>query len=107
MTLNVHYCCGKIKKVDWFTIDEKKCGNEEKMGSMPCCQNKQVIVKPIADYCKNDFLFNVEKTIFQVDFPLQTRWVLQYPKNDRKVVSFRSPPLGSPPLFLLYRVFKI
>lgn len=107
MTLNVHYCCGKIKKVDWVSSPEKKCGNEYKMGSMPCCQNKQVTLKPVSDYFKNDILIKDGKTFFLDIFPCQSVIEKILFKENKNTISFPLPLTNSPPLFLLNKVFKI
>ena len=44
MTLHLHYCCGKLDKVD-FTPVPSKCGKTHKMGTKPCCDNKEVTFK--------------------------------------------------------------
>ena len=47
MTVQFHYCCGKLKNVDWVPIKRSGCGNGHKMGSKPCCETKQLIANAI------------------------------------------------------------
>ena len=107
MTLQVHYCCGKIKKVDWLSAPEKKCGNEHKMGSLPCCETKQVTIKAGADYFKNDLFYKDGKMFSFAVLPKHQAKVEHTLRNIIQTVLFPSPPISSPPLFLLNGVFRI
>jgi len=44
-TVQMHYCCGKLKSIQLTAAPVKECGNKHKMGSKPCCETKQVSVK--------------------------------------------------------------
>lgn len=39
MSVSLHYCCGKLKNIEWVATKEK-CGMDHKMGSEKCCDNK-------------------------------------------------------------------
>jgi len=41
-TVQLHYCCGKLKTVKLSTAPVKDCGNKHKMGSKPCCETKEI-----------------------------------------------------------------
>jgi hypothetical protein len=45
MTIQFHYCCGKLKSVQLSTVTEKQCGMKHSMFSKPCCSDKQVELK--------------------------------------------------------------
>lgn len=107
MTLKVHYCCGKIKRVDWLSAAEKKCGNEHKMGSMPCCETKQVTIKGVSDYLKNDFFYKDGKMFFYAVLPNHQAKEKYTFRSIFKTALFPSPPISLPPLFLVNSVFRI
>ena len=107
MTLQVHYCCGKIKKVDWLSAPEKKCGNEHKMGSLPCCETKQVTIKAGSDYFKNDFFYKDGKMFSLALLPNHQAKEKVTLRDIIRPVLFPSPLISSPPLFLLNGVFRI
>ena len=45
MTVNFHYCCGKLKKVEFSSV-QVECGMKMKhSSSKKCCDNKQVHLK--------------------------------------------------------------
>lgn len=44
-TVQLHYCCGKLKSISFGSIAEKDCGMQGKMGSKPCCETKSVSAK--------------------------------------------------------------
>jgi len=44
-TVQLHYCCGKLKNITWGSVQEKDCGMQQKMGSKPCCETKAVSTK--------------------------------------------------------------
>lgn len=48
MSLQVHFCCGKIAGID--LTPQKGCGMEHEMGSMPCCETKALEVKNLGAY---------------------------------------------------------
>lgn len=107
MTLHVHYCCGKMKKVDWLTALKKKCGNEQNMGSRPCCETKQVTIKAVSDGYKNDFVFKNGK-IFSFALLPNYQVNKEYSfKGSLTLIPFLSPPISSPPLYIRNGVFRI
>lgn len=42
MTLQFHYCCGKLDAVTLAPPGDAHCGGDHKMGSKPCCATKAV-----------------------------------------------------------------
>lgn len=61
-TVQVHYCCGKLKDISWNTDKEDDCGMQHKMASKPCCEVKSISTKD-EDECHEYFsLLPVTKT---------------------------------------------
>jgi hypothetical protein len=44
-TVQLHYCCGKLKSMQLGTAPVKECGSKHKMGTKPCCETKQISAK--------------------------------------------------------------
>src|SRR5215203_2865530 len=40
--VSLHYCCGKLKSIDWTLPKAQHCDHQQKMGSKPCCETKLV-----------------------------------------------------------------
>ena len=40
MSVSLHYCCGKLKNVEWTAVQGEKCGMDHKMGTEKCCDSK-------------------------------------------------------------------
>ena len=47
MTLHLHYCCGKLDKIDLAPVKHKGCGSEHKLGKKSCCDNKELSIERI------------------------------------------------------------
>lgn len=106
MTVQLHYCCGKLKNVDWAPIKRSGCGNEHKMGSKPCCETKQLVANTI-----DHFNFQKEAKSLKV---YEAAFICHYidkkpkPANNPMVVAIiQLPPIDSSPLFLQHCVFRI
>jgi len=41
-TVQLHYCCGKLKSIKLGSAPVKNCGMQHKMGSKPCCETKEI-----------------------------------------------------------------
>jgi len=108
MTLQLHYCCGKLKSVQLAPVQDPGCGNKHKMGSKPCCETKNINSKSKAD---QDNYRLVYKILNPVTFPLwhhiEPGLSLNAPELQFTPQVFKSPPLQSQSLFLLNRVFRI
>jgi hypothetical protein len=107
-TLQLHYCCGKLKSIEWAPVESKKdCGMGHKMGSKPCCETKEFSNKEKADQLllqlavKN---FNApaiaERPSFQVEDSTPALKSLS-------PVAFSLPPPDTSRIYLLNRVFRI
>jgi hypothetical protein len=107
MTLHLHYCCGKLKSIEWAPVAVNECGEKHNMGSKPCCETKQISSKSgDQEFSKSvtDFV-NFYKVFLQVyadPLPVSIRSVKQVPSG-----LTHSPPQSAQPLFIQYCVFRI
>ncbi len=49
-TLHIHYCCGKIDKIDFKADKRDHCPFDKKLSQKSCCDNKEVEFKIKGDY---------------------------------------------------------
>ena len=107
MTVNFHYCCGKLKKVQ-FSSAQIECGMKMKhSSSKKCCDSKQLELKVKADQKVpegakqvsqvNDLPVNLSQ--FAVASPVYTKFLIPS--------VFAPPPLASQQLNILYCTFRI
>ena len=68
MTLHLHYCCGKIDKVDIEPVKKHDCDAPKHMATKGCCDNKQVDLKIKDDYQKDAELKSLDKPATERDF---------------------------------------
>jgi hypothetical protein len=106
-TVQLHYCCGKLKNITWGSIQEKDCGMQQKMGSKPCCETKSVSAK---DQDQDHEFYTVS---FGSNVPVEPQTLLTNVQPPSNIVSFIAEPAipPSPPLsgslFILNCVFRI
>src|SRR5215217_4895397 len=109
MTLHFHYCCGKLKNIDFTSPKNNHCGRGKThtMGSKPCCDNKQVEIKlkgeqAAAKTFHPAFHYDVLKPVYQ-------QYFVSTPAESKKLVPeiFAPPPSSPQPLFILNCVFRI
>ena len=109
MTLHFHYCCGKLKNIDFTSPKNKHCGRGKThtMGSKPCCDNKQVEIKLKGEQTPAKIL----QALFHSDAlkPFHQEYFILSPVESKKLVPeiFAPPPAPSQPLFILNCVFRI
>lgn len=106
-TLQMHYCCGKLKSVELGTRPVKDCGSKQKMGSRPCCETKQVSAKS-KDQQQDVYTVTFGQQApadFQHYFASVTPAVPQMATNTQP--ADHSPPPLPNSLFILYCVFRI
>lgn len=107
MTIQFHYCCGKLKSIQLSPVSEKKCGMKHsmKMLSKPCCNDKQVELK-----LKGDQKTGQAKFVFCTpDAPQREEFVFySQPLVSKTIIPeiFAPPPLSSP-LYMLHCVYRI
>jgi hypothetical protein len=106
MTINFHYCCGKLKKVE-FSSAQLDCGMKMKHSSgKKCCDNKQVDLK-VKDEQK---VTESSKTVLKV-IPVTnsfTDFAISQPLEDKHLIPsvFAPPPLSSP-LYILHCTYRV
>jgi hypothetical protein len=106
-TVQLHYCCGKLKSMQLGTAPVKECGSKHKMGTKPCCETKHISAKShdqqdVYTICLAPKA-PVEANLYFAE-PRQP--VAQSPAIDERLADHSSPPLSNS-LFILYRVFRI
>jgi hypothetical protein len=108
MTLHFHYCCGKLDKVDFAAPARKHCAGEEnkKMGSKPCCENKELNLKITTTQNSGKVLYPSFTSI--AIYPVQSYIFLPASVIPKKIISgfFGSPPLSTD-LNCLYCSYRI
>jgi hypothetical protein len=107
MTLQLHYCCGKLKSIKWTPAQESGCGSKHKMGSKPCCENKQLSNKVKADHDNYQPVVKSFKVLPEVVKHAADSSVLSSKGAQLSPVAFAPPPLVSQPLFIRNRVLRI
>lgn len=108
MTLHIHYCCGKLKSVDFTPPKEKDCAmGKANISSKKCCDNKQVELKlqseqDASKVYQSSFHVDAVQLIHQAHFVLT-------PFENKKLLPevFAPPPITSNSLFILNCVFRI
>jgi len=105
MTLQFHYCCGKLKSIQLTPVTEKQCGMKHSMFSKPCCNDKQVELK-----LKGDQKTEQAKFVFSAPVPIEKAeafFNLQ-PTVSKAIIPeiFAPPPLANP-LYIFHCVYRI
>jgi hypothetical protein len=106
MTINFHYCCGKLKKVE-FSSAQLDCGMKMKHSSgKKCCDNKQVDLK-VKDAQK---VTESSKTVLKAVAPTNsfTDFAISQPEQGKHLIPsvFAPPPLSNP-LYILHCTYRI
>jgi hypothetical protein len=109
MTLQLHYCCGKLKKVDFSIPKEKDCNksNKHKMGSKPCCDTKPFVFKINKDLLPAKVVVPHFQSF--VLPPLVQEAMASNPVIGKKLLPevFASPPVSAPPRYIIHCTFLI
>jgi hypothetical protein len=108
MTLHLHYCCGKLEKIDFSSPDPKHCkgGKENRMASRPCCDSKEISIKITGEQNPGKiFQASFQTAAIKID---AVRFLILPPPGDREVSSqvFVPPPLQKN-LNKLYCIYRI
>ena len=108
MTLQLHYCCGKLKSVALAPVKDPGCGNKHKMGSKPCCETKNINSKSKADQDNYRLVYKIANPSTSVLWHgIEPGISLNAPALQVTPHVYASPPISSRSLFLLNRVFRI
>jgi len=107
MTVHFHYCCGKLKNIDFTPPNNIHCGKTHQMGSKPCCDSKKVEIK-ITD---EQNPAKVYYPAFDLDAikPIQQDYFVSSPFENKNLLpeTFAPPPKTSQHLYVLNCVFRI
>jgi hypothetical protein len=106
MIVNFHYCCGKLKKVE-FSSAQIECGMKMKHNSSKkCCDSKQLELKVKAD----QKITEAAKPAFKaIALPASfSEFVIAHPVHDKHLIPsiFAPPPLAQQ-LNILHCVHRI
>jgi len=107
ITVNFHYCCGKLKTVQLSNVEKKNCGMQKKMAGKMCCGDKTFELKVKSDYntlaCYT--LSPISPAILPASYPEQI-FNTQYSILNTQYL--QPPSLGSPPpLYILHCIYRI
>ncbi|MEI6948364.1 hypothetical protein V9K67_14300 [Paraflavisolibacter sp. H34] len=106
-TVHLHYCCGKLDKIEFAAPKEKKCGKHAKP-MKNCCDDQQLDLKVKADQ-KVAHMAAFEAKTFAAEKPSYPGFALTRPSEGKHLVptTFAPPPLPPYPLFILNCVYRI
>ena len=105
MTIQFHYCCGKLKSIHLSPVTEKQCGMKHSMFSKPCCNDKQVQFQ-----LKGDQKSEQAKCILFVPGPIEKAEVfLNFRPSVSKIIipEIFAPPPVAKQLHKFYCVYRI
>ena len=107
MTVNFHYCCGKLKKVE-FSSSQVECGMKMKhSSSKKCCDSKQVELKVKADQKITEGAKTVSKIVAVSN--LSPDFSFSSPLYGKSLIPsvFAPPPLANHQLYILHCIYRI
>ncbi len=102
-TLYMHYCCGKLDKVDLSYSDNKKCPLSFQASDKNCCANKQVEIKIKSDH-QPEYAANKVVKLFSANYIAEESIITSFNTLPYSILSYSST---SPPLkkdVLLYKL---
>ena len=108
MTVNFHYCCGKLKKVE-FSSTQIACGMKTKhSSSKKCCDNKQLELKVKADQKITESAGTNISKVFSF-FNLLPDFAIIQPEQGKHLIPsvFAPPPLQKQRLYILHCIYLI
>lgn len=110
MSVNIHYCGGKVKSVSLISSNNTRCACSKKTMKKGCCQDKVAFIKAPQDH-------NIQKTISYPSFKtnFSNSEVLLYSSifgsnyKAGRILTWTDPPPAycSLNLYLLNQVFRI
>ncbi|MER3470932.1 MAG: hypothetical protein C4330_06235 [Chitinophagaceae bacterium] len=108
-TVQFHYCCGKLKKIEFKPVEQTACKHGmHKMKNKKCCENKAVELKVKGDQkAEHTSSFKYFKSISEartVSFVLVHE---QYISRQLFPDAFAPPPQLSTPIFIMNCVYRI
>ena len=107
MTVNFHYCCGKLKKVE-FSAAEVECGMKMKhTSSKKCCDNKQVELKVKADQKLTEGAKAISKVVVISNLSSDFSFASPVYGNGLIPTFFAQPPPAKHQLYILHCSYRI
>ncbi|HEX5669734.1 MAG TPA: hypothetical protein VFX73_13070 [Chitinophagaceae bacterium] len=108
MTLHLHYCCGKLKSIEWSPVSDNECGEKHNMGTKPCCETKQISSSKSTDQAysltvTDPVKFSKAAIVVYAD-PTPVSIHTTVPARPGLA---QSPPHSAAPLFVQFCVFRI
>jgi hypothetical protein len=108
VSINAHYCGGKIKHISFFKHSEKNCCGKKKM-SKNCCKDKAAYFKVKDNHQSNDVLTSPvpsnEITLFVLS---AFEYHFNVISTNQLVLNCHAPPvLYDNPLYLKHKVLLI
>jgi hypothetical protein len=103
MTLHLHYCCGKLDKVDFSGPGSRHCGKDCLVKNKSCCDDKQIDLKIKSEHNPGKFV----QSHFDAIKALPFEALSFHPLIGKKPVPeiFAPPPLKDrTALFCVYRI---
>jgi len=106
MTISLHYCCGKLKSIDWTIPKQKSCDHKQRMAGKPCCETKLISYKDKTDQDALGFVLKPAPAVFvEPKFCIIEQVQPEFKQLVPEV--FAPPPLYSLPIYISNRVFRI
>ena len=106
MTIQFHYCCGKLKEVKLSPVTEKQCGmKHDAMAKKSCCDSKQVELKISSDQKTEQVKFDFSAPAM----PKQETAILNLPSTAATTLipEIFAPPPKQDPLYILHCIYRI
>jgi hypothetical protein len=104
-TVQLHYCCGKLKSIKIGSAHVKDCGNGFMMGAKPCCETKEIKSKSV-DQQDVTILLGTKAPVEAQTFFTSTFSAGTPVADVHQQADYTSPPLVQP-IFILNCVFRI
>ncbi|HTM92996.1 MAG TPA: hypothetical protein VL095_11290 [Flavisolibacter sp.] len=106
MTVQFHYCCGKLKDITLSPVTVKQCEMDHSMSKKPCCNDKQLELKIKSDQRTEQatkFIF------FTPVLAKQEGEIFTWEPTVAKTVALEifAPPPKKDPLYILHCVYRI
>ena len=108
MSVSLHYCCGKLKSIEWASANEKKCGKDHKMGTEKCCDSKSFEHKGNKPHDFAKAIFDQSKSLYHFVYSfVSTFFVPEVPKMAHNYFDGHPPEIKDASLNILYCTYRI
>lgn len=109
MTIQLHYCCGKLKNVEFKPLGQTACKHGmHQMKNKKCCENKSFELKVKSDQKAEHVTAFKFFPVFSEARLINNDLLLKQRISSRlSPVAFAPPPLLPAPLFIMHCVYRI